>query len=232
MFQVFKKMLDLEEARDNLKSKVMMLQTQVKKKKIDSCKTAPQVEANKQKKEVNAASDTSNSDICNPVREGTEGQDLQGSDSQEIVGSSQTEVPQVTRFAVTRRAPTLSLMTEVQSFTTEASVKGSKRTRRSRRSQATILDGKSVSNSSQLDTISMQHSEVHTISDVTPLDDEAMKQAKKRVSSSTSVLKDKRRRQSDVTVIPESPASAEGLPSKVKQGLFPFVVFSAVISLL
>ncbi|XP_071536373.1 uncharacterized protein [Panulirus ornatus] len=186
--EVLKKLLDLEEENDNLKSKVILLQTQIKRYKMDISKSACHVEASKLEKEVKTSSDAATS----------ERHDLQGSDSQEIVVSSQIEVPQVPRCARTRRAPVLSVTTVTESLTTEVSAKGLQRSRRSRRSQATSLEGKS---------------EAHSVSDNT------MKQALKRASSSTSVLKDKRTRQLDVTVIPESPASAESLPSKVKQGL-------------
>ncbi|KAG7163168.1 putative Centromere protein F-like 2 [Homarus americanus] len=212
--ELMKKMLDLEEENDNMKSKVLLLQGRIKRLKSEkNGKEAPDGRADKELRNQNVKSDASSSSANNPQKEATNSLGLQGSDSQEIVESSLTQVSrnstvsQITRRAVTRRASTLlSVPTAPKESSTKISSKSPKeKSTKPQRSSAVSMDEYSTHNSSQSDRLRTLRTRGRSTSTVTLLGDETMKQAIKRVSSSTSVTKDKKKRLNDLSSGVESP---------------------------
>ncbi|KAK8732184.1 hypothetical protein OTU49_007224 [Cherax quadricarinatus] len=219
--EIINKMLDLEERNESLESKVVILQAQIKKLKSNNSKEISQTETGRQKRNSNVISDASSSHI----KEATGIQPSQGSDSQEIVGSSQTPVAknsssyQITRRAVTRRATMLSLLNSSASSSPKASSSSPQEGRtRLRRSRGGNLDGTSSIKLSHENKMRMRRSHSDLLSGTAPLDNETMKQAMKRVSASTSSLKCQKKRRSG-TDKPGLPGFAETLSTKLKKGL-------------
>lgn len=193
-------MHDLEEANDNMKSKVKLLQAQIKKMKT---------EQNQEK-----AQDLPKSilQLANPQQST---QRTEESQSPEVIGSSQTQeprlsdVPQVKSRAVTRMASTMKIPAANKSQQ-QVGV----RTRRSLiQTQDENLLPEVLQAKATVSGLSQTQGRKSLVAD-----DDEMKRALKRVCASTSTSQEKRKRKS--TVIPESPeAVIEGLPSKVKQGM-------------
>lgn len=226
-----KKMHDLQEANENLKSKILLLQAQIKKLKSNSdSKEAPPHEPSRPKKSPRVASCITVLHASDLRKESTDTQPSQRSDSQEIIGNSQPQVDvnssvsQMTRRAVTRRASMLSLSPGSSSVTlTNKALKNSPPERsitRSRRSAGANLEEKAVPKGSQVNKMQTRRSYSHSSIGTTSLGDDTMKHSMKRVLSSTSTSKDKKKRRSGTTVVPESPSFVETLSTKFKQGKF------------
>lgn len=196
LFQVLKKMHDLEEANDNMKSKVKLLQAQIKKLKAEQSQDKAQ---DLQKSVLKPAK--SSPQLANPMQVTQRSEALE---SPEVIGSSQTQeprlsdMPQVKSRAVTRMASTIKIPPANKSQQPSGV--------RTRRSLIQTVDENS------LPEVLQSQGRKSLVAD-----DDEMKRALKRVCASTSMSQEKRKRKS--TVIPESPeAAVEGLPSKVKQG--------------
>lgn len=199
-------MHDLEEANDNMKSKVKLLQAQIKKMKAEQS----QDKAQDLPKSV-LKSGKSSPQLASPMQSTQRSEALE---SPEVIGSSQTQeprlsdAPQVKSRAMTRMASTMKIPAANKSQQ-QAGV-------RTRRSLVQMVDENALPEVLQAKAASSGLSQTQGRKSLVANEDE-MKRALKRVCASTSTSQEKRKRKS--TVIPESPeAVIEGLPSKVKQG--------------
>lgn len=197
-------MIDLEEDNDHLKSKVILLKSQVTKLKSDiKASKNPEEGADKSRVSCGPKSVTIPANDAPNDKDNTE-QRAQSSDSHDIVYSSQnpalskTLVAEGTRRAVTRRASSIAVSC--------TKVSPQAKRRRSQRSLITHVD--------ENDTLIATTSNTRTRRSLLHTSGSRDLQSEGSASQSS----DDKRRKSSVTVIPETQECSENIPTEVQQG--------------